>query len=68
LEANVFYTVREAAALLRVTPDALRRAIRRGRVPVKRIGRGQNSIIRVPADWLMETIGGEEPDDGVETK
>lgn len=64
MEANAFYTVREAATLLRITPGALLRAIRRGRVPVKRIGRGRNSIIRIPHEWLMETVGGEEPGDG----
>ena len=47
-----FLTVQEATKVLRVNRGTLLRAIRRGEVPVVRIGR----CLRIPARWLQETL------------
>ena len=55
-----FYTVYEAAAILDCHIDTLRRSIREGKIPVKRISsdKRRHGFIRIPASWLRETTGG----------
>jgi len=54
-----FYTIDEVATILDCHVDTLRRAIREGRIPVKRISeKKRHGFIRIPANWIRETTGG----------
>jgi excisionase family DNA binding protein len=47
-----YYTVREAAELLRICPESLRRAVRLGKIPgVVRVPGGR--LIRIPASFIQ---------------
>ena len=48
-----FLTIAEAAALLRVNPETIRRRIARGQLPIVQLGRG---FVRIPADALAPRV------------
>jgi len=56
--------VTETSLLLGVCPDTIRRRVRRGLIPHKRLGK--TSAILIPLDWIFATRGGddEQPPDG----
>jgi len=49
-----FFTPREIAVSLGVCKETVLRWVRDERIPFKRIGKGKNSIIRIPAAWVSE--------------
>ena len=54
-----YYTIDEAAKILDCHVDTLRRAIREGKIPVKRLsGKKRHGFIRIPAFWVRETTQG----------
>ncbi len=48
LEGIDFLTIKEFAILIRVHPNTVRRAIKRGRINAFRIGEGDQSPFRIP--------------------
>jgi excisionase family DNA binding protein len=52
-------TVKEAAAIARVSPATIRRWCRAGYLQSFQVGRG--AAIRIPADALRELLAGEGP-------
>jgi excisionase family DNA binding protein len=56
------YTVREAAALLKLDPQTVRRWVRAGRVESVQIG-GKGGPIRIDADSLHALMAGDDDAD-----
>ncbi len=57
MEAPMFFTVREAAAALRVSQSLLRNMIRRGRLPARRLRGGRLlRIARADLEGLLESL------------
>jgi excisionase family DNA binding protein len=60
-----YYTVKEMAAILKVSTDTIYAAIDRGELPALRMGRGKGGAIRVRKDafekWLEQN---EKPSHG----
>ena len=54
-EMRRYYTVSETASLLRCHEETIRRRVRRGEIPVRRVGDGRHSLIRISAEWLENT-------------
>ena len=54
-ESGHVLTVKEAAALARVSPATIRRWCRRGYLTAFQVGRG--ATIRIPRDELRELVG-----------
>ena len=52
------YTVREAADVMGLTVDMVRRYIKDGRLPVRRIGNRNIRITRTDMAVLIDTLGG----------
>jgi excisionase family DNA binding protein len=57
VEESELLTVREVADRLRVSIDTVRRYIRRGDIPVVRLGAGVAPPIRVRTEALADFIG-----------
>lgn len=57
LTHRAWWTVDDAAALLRMNPHTLYRAVRRGEVPAQRIG----IYIRIPAEFLGMRVAKPDP-------
>ena len=55
---RIYAGVTETSSLLGVCPDTIRRRVRRGLIPHKRIGK--KSAILIPLDWIFATRGGED--------
>lgn len=55
-EGKKFYSPREVAAILGVCRETILRRVRDGRIPSTRLGRGKNSVIRIPKSWLPEDM------------
>lgn len=58
-----FYTVKEVAALLRVSESTIRNYVQRGVIKALRIGKGKRSTIRIPASEIKALIGEDEETD-----
>jgi excisionase family DNA binding protein len=53
---SLYATVSEAAALLGLHPDSVRRLVRARRIPCKRLLIGQKrEVIRIPIEWIRST-------------
>jgi len=55
MEIRSYYTVSEASRLLRCHEETIRRRVRRGEIPVRRVGNGPHSLIRISAEWFEKS-------------
>ncbi len=53
-------TTQEAARILRVTPQTIMNMIRRGDLPGRKIGMGNNSPWRIPRESVLKYINFDE--------
>ena len=54
--SSEYFTVREVAQTLKVTPKTIRMMVDRGQIRVLRIGLGKSARIRVPASELQRLL------------
>jgi len=55
-DTETYYTVKEFAKLLKVSPETIRRGIRSGNIIAVRIGEGKTSSLRIPRVQLDRMI------------